>query len=330
VNERLEEYADGLLAPDEARAVEEAVARDPALAAELERVRRFVSLLDGLAPADPSVARALAGAREHRRTIVRLRFAAAAAAGIVLVAAAFLFGRAGGGAGDGSGDPGLDAAVREARAFGRRLGDIAAIRRDGRVPRIGLSGFETPPAQLFGHVFEAALEPLGVARPGDGPGGLRERVRAHFVTLRATGTDVAGEAERAERALVLYHALERDYGADVAAAFYDVFRPGLADLATARRVEPGALADVVRRVDPDAGARYLTAYAHALRDLRARFGKEDVALVLARLAPDDARAYWRDAAQDGVRPEAVLSIRARLYRAAAAAGVARVYVDPES
>jgi hypothetical protein len=52
--------------------------------------------------------------------------------------------------------------------------------------------------------------------------------------------------------------------------------------------------------------------------------------VLARHPPDDARASGRDAAQDGVRPEAVQSIRAPPYRAAAAAGVARVYVDPES
>ena len=49
-NDRLDEYIDGLLTPDEAREVEEALARDPALRAELDAVRRFAGLMEEQTP----------------------------------------------------------------------------------------------------------------------------------------------------------------------------------------------------------------------------------------------------------------------------------------
>ena len=49
-------------------------------------------------------------------------------------------------------------------------------------------------------------------------------------------------------------------------------------------------------------------------------------MVLNRIAPRDRRFLRRDAAQDGIAPDAVLAIRAQLYRAAEEAGADRLYV----
>jgi hypothetical protein len=93
-------------------------------------------------------------------------------------------------------------------------------------------------------------------------------------------------------------------------------------------VRPGSLAFVVRdRLGPQAGERYRRDYADALSLLRRRYGPAKLDLVLERLAPGDRRFLFRDAAQDGVGRDAVLAIRARLYRAALEAGADRLYVE---
>ena len=323
MRERLEEYVDGLLSPEEARVVEEAVARDPELAAELERVRKFAAVLAETAPANPDVLRALDAARkgrQRRRVLIRVAVAAA-----LLVGLGFLL--RDGGRQPAPADPAVTAALRDADAFGRRLGEMALVRRAGRVPRIGLGKLEQPTSALFGRVFTAALKAMDVDVPTGSDARVQALVRAHFRTGHEAGPGVAGECRRAESALETFRALREAGGAEIANAFYDVFRPGLADLKTARRVASGTLVQVVGRVDPDAGAAYLKQYKAALERLHRRYGVAKVALVLAHLAPDDSRAYWRDAAQDGVGRDAVLVIRARVYRAARDTGVDRLYID---
>jgi hypothetical protein len=81
-------------------------------------------------------------------------------------------------------------------------------------------------------------------------------------------------------------------------------------------------------VSPEAAERYAQAYESATRLLERRYGTDKVAFVLGRLAPEDRRLVHRDATQDGVGPDAVLTIRAHMYRTACDAGVDRLYVAP--
>jgi len=138
--------------------------------------------------------------------------------------------------------------------------------------------------------------------------------------MRDLPEGVAGEAERAEASLAFYRRLKREYGNGIADAYYDLFRPGLADLDTARRVPPGMMSTI-------AGEKYIRRYEEALVRLGRRYGREKIEVVLNRLAPDDRRAYFRDASQDGIGRDAVLSIRAAVYRAAAESGAGALYID---
>jgi len=321
--ERLEEYADGLLPEEECLAVERALARDAGLREELGRVRRFSALLEGVRT-DPreerAIARILAAARRPERASGRRRLFAAAAA---LAAAAFFLGRAGRPAPP----PPHDSSSEVARAvagewvvFGKRLGAIAAERRAGGVPRTGLGGLETPPAKAAGVVFSAALGVLGVPVDPAREAKLHELVVAHFETLLALPAGVARECARAESALQLYRRLRLVADREVADAFYDLFRPGLGDPLTARRVlDPAAL-------PPLAGAAYVQAHGDAVARLERRYGREKVAFVLDSLAPVDPREFLRDATERGIGRDAVLAMKAELYRAAVEAGADRLFV----
>jgi hypothetical protein len=226
----------------------------------------------------------------------------------------------------GTHEEGVQAIVAsEALAFGRRLGAIAAARREGRVPRAGADEVDVPPAAAFGIVFEGALGELGVQADAGAVRAAKDAVARHFLEARALGDGVEGQYRRAEASLALFRHLRSVAGTDVADAYYDVFRPGLADLATARRVPPGALAAALG--GEEAHGRYVREYGSAVALLERRYGKPKVRLVLERLAPDDGRERWRDAAQDGVGRDAVLTMRAHLYRAAAQAGSDLLYID---
>jgi len=316
----LEEYADGLLADDERGAVEAALARDGALRDELERVRRFDALLASVrrdADDERAVRRVLAAVARAQARARLLRLVPAAA---VIAAIGFFVGRT---ASDPPPSP--DLAVAESTladwvVFGKRLGESAAQRRDGLVPRTGVGGLEAPPAKAAGVVFSAALGVLGVRIDPAVEARAHRVIVGHFEEARRRGPDVAGECARAEAALRAYRELRGAAGAAVADAFYDVFRPGLADLDTARRVLDPA------RLDPVAGSAYVRAYGEALQALERRYGAETVSRVLDRLAPTDARFLRRDAADDGVGRDAVLSIRAEVYRAAVDAGAGKLYV----
>ncbi|MFQ5844722.1 MAG: zf-HC2 domain-containing protein [Planctomycetota bacterium] len=326
--DRLEEYIDGVLSEEECLRVEAALARDPELRGELARVRRFGRLLEGLRDAgaeERGLRRVMAaveraGRWERRRAlVVRLPLAA------VLLVAAGITGFLVAPRSDRSAD-GLTL-VEGWQDYGRRLGAIAAARRQGRVPRIGLSGLEVPPASAAGLVFLEALDELGVGLGRSVRDRVHYLVREHFEDAGRTGTGVEGEAERTAAALTTYRKLRRVAGPDAADAFYDVFRLGLPDLDTASPVPEGALVRVLEReLDPAAAERYLRAYEETVRRLRGRYGAERVRLVLDRLAPRDRRFLRRDARQDGVAPDAVLAIRAQLYRAAEEAGSDRLYV----
>lgn len=215
---------------------------------------------------------------------------------------------------------------REALAFGRRLGVIAAARRGGRVPRVGIGDLEVPPSAAWGLVFRGACEELGVGEP---PSAAREAVRRHFMRVRRLGRDLRSQSVRADAQLALYRTLRSVASAEIADAYYDVFRPALADPETAHRVASGTLSEVVRRIaqDPEAAEQYVAAYDRAVALLGGRYGEARLALVLERLAPDDRRARWRDAADDGVGRDAVLTIRAHLYRAAVEAGLDLLLID---
>jgi hypothetical protein len=207
--------------------------------------------------------------------------------------------------------------------FGRRLGEIAAERREGRVPRTGVGGLEVPPAAAYGIVFKGALERLSVPLDGAAEERVLDLVRRHHEAMRVRSQGLAAECERADASLALYRELARAGGTPVADAYYDVFRPGLPDLETTERVRPDSLRFVVRDHE-----RYREAYGAALEELRRRFGTESVLAVLRQLAPSDLRALWYDAAfEEGVGREAVLAIRAGLYEAALAGGADKLYVE---
>ncbi|MGH7162359.1 MAG: hypothetical protein ACREID_02660, partial [Planctomycetota bacterium] len=130
VPDRLEEYADDLLSGDERRDADAALTRDPALRRELEEVRRFAALLEGVresAREERAVRRILSavGRLERRRAVARVLLALAGAALIVLA----LRPRAP--------EPPANPAAREVVAdwvvYGKRLGALAAERRAGRV-----------------------------------------------------------------------------------------------------------------------------------------------------------------------------------------------------
>lgn len=316
-SDRLEEYLDGLLCEEECREIEARLARDPALREELASVRRFDALLRTM----PDPDREEAAIRRVLRTVERaerrrpLRLLATLAAGAALAAGLLLLLRSSAAPG---GDP-VESIREDWIRYGKRLGAIAAERRQGRVPRIGLGDLETPPAKAAGIVYSAALGVLGVTLDGEAERRACARVVAHAEKSRLLGSGVAAEAERSDLALRTYRALRSEAGAAAADAFYDLHRPGVADLPTARRVHPDALSGV-------AAEAYVRAYREAVADLERRYGAEGVGRVLERLAPSDARQFRRDASDDGVARDAVLSVRARLYRAAESADAKRLYV----
>jgi len=178
-----------------------------------------------------------------------------------------------------------------------------------------------PPAKAFGRVYTAGLDALGIQLDNATRATTKRMVRSHFMAARAIPDGVEGEWKRSESALELYRELRRVAGRDAADAYYDLFRPGLTDAATVMRI-PGnmqqALAD---------RAQYLRVYDEACRNLRRRYGEATLVAVMGRLAPADPRFYHRDAAQDGAAPDAVLSIRAALYRAAAESRSELLYLN---
>ncbi|MHC4957478.1 MAG: hypothetical protein ACYTGN_03820 [Planctomycetota bacterium] len=314
--DQIEEYLDGLL-PDEERAeFEAALERSDELRVEVESARRFERLLDRLGSDERDVRRVLAEVVPPRRArIVKLAavFAVAAAAALV---AAIVFPR-----GERThGETTYTALEAEWTAFGQRLGSIAAERRTGRVPRQGRGDFDIPPARAYGIVFRGALDRLGVAVEDDS---VLDLVRDHFVRLRGTSEDAAGEQARSEASLRLYRDLRARAGRDVADAFYDVFRPGLATPRSVERVRRDAL---VRALEADRAARYIAEYERALNQLERRYGADALAVALDRMAGADRRFLYRDAAQDGVGPDAVLAIRDRLYRVARDLGAPTLYL----
>lgn len=316
--ELLEEYLDGLLPEEECLKVEAALARDPALREEMDRVRRFDRLMRGLAdPAAESaaVARIVAAAeRMERRRTLWLRIVPLAAAASLLVAVALAIAAL---------RPPPPVSVAQLTAdwvvYGKRLGLLALERRAGKVPRIGLEDLEVPPARASGIVFSAALGVLGEPLDPEAEDRVARLVSDHAEAMRRVGEGVEAECRRSEASLSLYRDLRSLAGARVADAWYDVFRPGLADLPTARRVP----ADALDRVAAEA---YVRAYQDALGDLERRYGGEKVATVLDHLAPADARDFRRDASQEGVGRDAVLAIRARMYQTALEQGADRLYV----
>ena len=303
--ERIEEYLDDLLEPRERAAMERALAESAELRAELERVRRFATMMEGLGEPERAAARA------RRRTGSVIPWALAA----VSAAALLLWLRAPGP------DPVLQDMSRDWDEFGERLATIALERRDGRVPRTGLSDLEVPPSKAFGRVYGAGLRVLGVELDPATRATAQGLVREHFASLRALPEGIEGEWRRSESALGLYRELRRVAGREAADAYYDMFRPGLTDANTARRVSGNMQVALAER------AAYWRAYDETCRSLRRRYGRSTLTAVMDRLAPDDARFYLRDASQDGAAPDAVLSIRAALYRAAAESGSDRLYLN---
>jgi hypothetical protein len=185
-----------------------------------------------------------------------------------------------------------------------------------------VGGLEVPPAAAYGIVFKGALERLRVPLDGGAEERVLDLVRRHHVAMRRRGPGLAGECERAEASLSLYRELARIGGDAVADAYYDVFRPGLADPDTTERVRPDSLRFVVADHE-----RYREAYRAAITGLQRRFGEPSVSVVLDQIAPRDLRDLWYDAALEGVGREAVLSIRAELCEAARSAGADKLYVD---
>jgi len=313
--ERLEEYVDGLLAPDERAAVERALEDSAELRAELERVRRFGGMMEGLSylegAGEPSVSPAASARpmRSYAGRIIPLILSAAAAAALVI----WLQGPAP--------DPVLDEISADWNTFGERLAKIALERRAGRVPRTGLSDLEVPPAKAFGRVYTAGVDALGIELNAATRATTERLVHLHFTSMCAMPDGVAGEWRRSESALELYRDLRRVAGREAADAYYDLFRPGLTDSATVMRV-PGNIQQVLAD-----RAEYLLAYEAACRRLKRRYGEQTLTAVMHRLAPNDGRYYRWDAAQDGAAPDAVLSIRAALYRAAAETGTDLLYVQ---
>ena len=321
MRDRLEEYVDGLLTPEETREVEAALARDPALRAELEEVRRFAGLLEELTPDVHVVRRAVERARargERRALLFRISLpllTAAAAALAIWIATP-------GGPADDHGTRVLREVERQWLAFGERLAAIAAERREGRVPRTGVGGLEVPPAPAYGVVFKGALGKLGIALEGEAEESVLDLVARHHVEMRRRGRGLAAECERAVASLAVYQELRERAGPAVADAYYDVFRPGLPDLHTTERVRPDSLQFVVADHE-----RYREAYRRAIGELEQRYGGPSVSVVLEQLAPGDPRTLSYDPAFEGVGREAVLAIRAHLYEAAREAGADKLYVE---
>ena len=315
--DRLDEYLDGLLDEGERQRVEAALQADPALRAELERARRFEGVLKGAHDARAEergiqrVLQAVESKRKPRGLLFRIAATVAAAAALLVWASL--------NAPRSHQEEVGERVIADAQAYGARLGAIAAERRAGRLPRIGLTNLSVPPDAAAGIVFASALRELGVDLPDSELEQVQGLVRDHFVSLPG-GISVAQECARSEASLALFRTLRIEAGREVADAYYDVFRPGLADLRTARRIEPSALAMV------ENGAVYLDGYEETLRRLERRYGASKLATVLSRLAPGDRRDYFRDASQDGVGRDAVLSIRTELYEAARSAGVDQLYV----
>jgi len=305
--ELLDEYLDGLLPEPEHARVERALETDAELRAELERTRRFARMLQALS--QPAAQK-----RTHRPRgrLVMLMVAATAAAALLLWLRSPVV------------DPLAEELSADWRAFGDRLAVMALERREGRAPRIGLSDLDVPPAKAFGRVYGAALDRMGVELDGPTRSRAERLVRSHFTAMRSMPGGVAGEWRRSESALDVYRGLRTDAGREAADVFYDVFRPGLVDDATVFRVAGGR--DSLVRVLRDRG-QYLRDYEEACRQLERRYGAETLAVVMNRLAPDDARFSRRDASQDGAAPDAVLSIRAALYRVAADHGADRLYLS---
>lgn len=212
--------------------------------------------------------------------------------------------------------------------YGRRAAQLAAVRREGRVQRLGFSGLEQPPATAQGIVFLAAFDELQAAElDEDTRERVRYLVREHFEDLKHAGEGLEREAYRAAATLELYRKLRRIGGTATADAFYDVYRVGLPRLDTVQPVPEGALIQVVgERLDAEAADRYLRTYEETLQRLEGRSGAVQLGIVLNRIAPRDRRFLRWDATQDGIAPDAVLAIRAGLYRAAEEAGADRLYV----
>jgi hypothetical protein len=314
--DRLEEYVDGLLTEAECLEVEAALARDPALRGEMAEVRRFGALLRELrdpAAEERAVRRILAAAGRsgpaRRLLLGSLAAALLLAVGLLLLRSAP------------SAPPatGLDRIEQDWILYGRRLGTIALERRQGRVPRTGLSDLEPPPAKAAGVVFSAALGVLGVDCSREEEERVRALVARYAEKSRLSGEGIGGEADRSALALETFRALRRVAGPETADAFYDVFRPGAAELHLSRRVHPDALAGV-------AAEAYVNGYREAVGELSRRYGAEGLERVLGGLVPADARRFRRDPTEDGAVRDAVLAIKERLYRAAASSGSDRLYI----
>jgi len=282
--ELLDEYLDGLLPEPEHARVERALETDAELRAELERARRFAGMLQALSqPVAHGAARARA--ERSRGRLVMLMVAATAAAALLLWLRSPVV------------DPLAEELSADWRAFGDRLAVMALERREGRAPRIGLSDLDVPPAKAFGRVYGAALDRMGVELDDPTRARAERLVRSHFTAMRSMPGGVAGEWKRSESALEVYRGLRTDAGREAADVFYDVFRPGLVDDATVFRVAGGR--DSLVRVLRDRG-QYLRDYEEACRRLERRYGAETLAVVMNRLAPDDALtlrrlAGWRRA-----------------------------------
>ncbi|MEE8103966.1 MAG: hypothetical protein V3T86_00360 [Planctomycetota bacterium] len=337
INERLEEYIDGLLNEEQCAEVEAALARDESLREEMARVRKFTSLLhkvgDPMQPPEQAVKRIVAAAEwaERRRRLMWQVTALAAAVLVAVTLGLMLQSETPPSPNEFAVAPPAKNVIGRVKsdwiAFGHRLGEIAAARRDGRVPRQGLAGFEIPPAKASGIVFKSALGALGIRASEDVENRAAQLVADHDEEALKLGNGIQDECVRSEAALTLYRKLRLIGGREMAEAYYDVFRPGIADPRTAVRVGAQQLeSSIAAELGVDAAKRYVSAYADAVKQMERRYGSERVAVVLGRLAPDHARDRRRDATQDGVLADAVLSIRARLYRAACDIGAQRVYV----
>ena len=317
---QLEEYHDGMLSDQDRSRVEEALARDPDLRAELERARGFEALLDNLRDVraeERAVQRILIAVQQRRGRMVRIGVVAAAAAALL---AAVLFLGGGEEQADDEHRADFDALRAQWVAFGHRLGEIAAERRTGRVPRKGVGDMEIPPALGYGEVFQGALDALQVELDPERMALAKGMVKRHFVGLRRLGRDAAGEYERAARSLELYRDLRSMGGRALADGYYDVFRPALA---TPRSVGP-----ITEVLKADRKLRYLQEYDAAYGQLRRRYGDRALAVAIRRMEGADKRFLRRDATQDGIGPDAVLAIRSRLYRVAARTGSTKLYLLP--
>ncbi len=327
---RLEEYLDGLLSEKECLDMEAALARDEALREELARVRKFDTLLAGLhdpSAEERSVRRIVTAAeRIDRRRSVWRRVTALAAAVLVGVGVGWMMRPAE----PDSVTPPVSGPssiiVAEWKAFGHRLGEIADERRSGRVPRLGLSGYLEPPATAADIVFKSALDALEVETTPRRADEAAKLVKNHFVAMRGTGRSIEDECRRSKAELRLYRKLSVAAGRDVANAFYDVFQPGVADPETSARVRDTS--SLGRYVAAQTQERYASAYEDAVDHLSRRYGADNVALVLDTLAPGDQRRLRHDATREGIVPDAVLSIRAYMYKTACDVGVKRLYVAP--